>query len=152
MSTMSNPKTKEYAKKHSVVMVILKDGKILLEERTVAGTSYFGFTIVPGGAVKRGETLEQAMIREVVEERAVTPIVYRQIGKVERVEENRTSNVMYVFLITDYLGKLINNERKNRPFWATLSRAEKVCKHPMSKEILTLVRKALNEEELLKGL
>ena len=87
------------------------------------------------------------MTREIREERGVDPTAYKQIGMVEEIETDGVLIIRHVFLITGYEGDKINNEARNKPFWATLDEAEEICEHPISKDILTLVRNALNAKE-----
>jgi ADP-ribose pyrophosphatase YjhB (NUDIX family) len=54
--------------KSRVRAVIIKDGKILLIKRTKPDLVYW---VVPGGGVENGETNEQALIRECIEELGV---------------------------------------------------------------------------------
>ena len=50
----------------SVTGVVIKDGKVLLARHTYGGGK--GMLIVPGGYVNFGETPQQALIREYLEE------------------------------------------------------------------------------------
>ncbi|OGM10836.1 hypothetical protein A2Z22_03040 [Candidatus Woesebacteria bacterium RBG_16_34_12] len=142
--------TKEIPEKHDVIFAIIRNGVIHLEERTEPGTTYFGYTIIPGGGVEEGEILDQALLREIREERGVIPTEYREIGIVDSVESNGRLNFRHIYLVTDYQGEITNAEGKNRQFWASLEEAEKLCEHPISKNILILVRDALSVEEDLK--
>ena len=83
---------KENPEKHGVIMAIIKDGKILLEERTDPNSTFYGVTIVPGGGVKRGESLKEALIRESLEERDVAPTVFYQLGDIEEIESDGTEH------------------------------------------------------------
>lgn len=57
-----------------VVAVIKHNGKVLLEK-----SEEFGFYAFPGGRVKFGETAEQAIVREVLEEFGEKPVSVRPL-------------------------------------------------------------------------
>ena len=48
--------------------ILIKDGKILLIHRKNGGNEYYSF---PGGGVEKGETIEDACIRELLEETSI---------------------------------------------------------------------------------
>ncbi|HET6594843.1 MAG TPA: NUDIX domain-containing protein [Anaerolineales bacterium] len=79
-------------------IVLIQDHKVALIERHRAGLDYFVF---PGGGVEKGESLEQAAVREAMEELGVE-IVLRQ--KVAEVRVGQTSRHIY-FLVEQIGGK-----------------------------------------------
>jgi 8-oxo-dGTP pyrophosphatase MutT (NUDIX family) len=64
--------------KPRAAVVLLQDDKIALLERNRRGTRYFVF---PGGGVDKGETAEQAAIREADEELGVQITVSRLVAE-----------------------------------------------------------------------
>ena len=52
-------------KKIRAVAVVINGGKVLIMHRIKNGKEYYNF---PGGGVEKGETVEQAVLREVKEE------------------------------------------------------------------------------------
>ncbi len=87
--------------------VILKDGKILLLRRVKPDREYFVF---PGGGVEDGESIEEALVREVKEELTLDVKKYRFLFSIENLavpsfatihQGNRNE---YYFLIEDYVG------------------------------------------------
>jgi 8-oxo-dGTP diphosphatase len=61
------------------VAILIEDNKIALIERHRAGRHYFTF---PGGGVDEGESIEQAVIREVEEEISLRVVVKQKVADV----------------------------------------------------------------------
>lgn len=99
---------KEINMKQAVVALIIKDGLILSISRRNDKTK-FGLI---GGKVDEGETLEQALIREVKEESGIT--IKECIEILHRVEpkdrpEGEDFNT-YCYLATEWIGTAHNSE------------------------------------------
>jgi 8-oxo-dGTP pyrophosphatase MutT (NUDIX family) len=133
--------------KHGVIFAIInEEGRILLENRSNdPKDQYFGYTIIPGGGIEEDEEVEDALLREVREERDVTPTEYRKTGIVEEVRGGGAVVLKHIFLITDFEGTVVNKEGMNKQFWATMEEAEKLCEHPISKKILASVKESITE-------
>lgn len=58
--------------KFSVSGAIIYDGALLIVRRAEHDEHYAGYWELPGGGVDEGETLEQALVREVFEETGLT--------------------------------------------------------------------------------
>jgi 8-oxo-dGTP diphosphatase len=76
-----------------------RDGRVLLVERARPPSA--GMWTVPGGRLERGETLAQAVSREVREETGLVVEVGALACVVERMADD------YHFVILDYLGRVI---------------------------------------------
>jgi len=85
--------------------IIVHKGKILLEKRKNAPGK--GKWSVPGGLVELGESLEQAVIREVKEETGLEVEEPRLIDVVDDVSLDEKGTVKYHFVIVDYLVKVM---------------------------------------------
>lgn len=80
----------------AVGAVVVHDGCLLLVSRGRPPGE--GRWSVPGGRVRRGEVLQEAVVREVAEETGVDVVVDRFLGHVERLDPPAGEH----FLILDY--------------------------------------------------
>lgn len=76
---------RKFKPRHTGRGIVVRDGKILLMERWRLGLHYFS---VPGGGIEKGETPEQAAVREVYEETTIRVTANRlvlimQHGKIQ---------------------------------------------------------------------
>lgn len=67
-------------------IVLIKDNKVALIERHRAGLHYFVF---PGGGVDEGESMEQAAIREALEELGVQVAIKEKVAEVQFGQNSR---------------------------------------------------------------
>ena len=104
----------------TTLLYIIKDNKILLAEKKRG----FGVGKLNGvgGKIENDESIEQAMLRETMEEIGVTPIDFEQRAiihfdlfyKGEKEKEDT-----YVFVASNYIGELIETEEM-KPKWFEL--------------------------------
>lgn len=81
--------------------VIVHDGRVLLIER--ANEPLKGEWSLPGGALEVGETLEEGMVREVLEETGLR-VEARGVAEVfDRISRDEQGRVRYHFVLVDYL-------------------------------------------------
>ncbi len=90
--------------------VILRQGKLLLEKR--GNEPARGKWSIPGGVVELGESLEDAVIRETMEETGLDVEAPRLIDVVDQVDLDEAGRVKYHFVIVDYLLKIKGGEPK----------------------------------------
>ena len=88
-------------------MVIDASGRVLLIRRSKEPLR--GRWLVPGGSVELGETLEEAVVREVREETGLEVRPVDWLGVFDRIEREGES-VLYHFVIVDYLCALLGGE------------------------------------------
>jgi 8-oxo-dGTP diphosphatase len=81
--------------------VIVHEGKIVLEKRGNEPSK--GKWSIPGGLVELGESLEQAVIREVKEETCLDVENPCLIDVVDNVDLDEKGKVKYHYVIIDYL-------------------------------------------------
>lgn len=129
--------------KQGVVFAIIKDDKILLEERIEAGSKFSGYTIIPGGGAG-DESIEKALEREVDEEFGSKVVEYILLKTITKIEDDVT-NTRHLFLVTEVSGEISNPEGINKHIWATLEDAYKICKHPLTLEFLDIIAESLND-------
>jgi len=81
--------------------VVVQDGRVLLVRRRQAPLA--GEWSLPGGAVELGETLEQALTREIVEETGLHVRVGPVVEVLDRITHDAEGHVQYHYVLVDYL-------------------------------------------------
>ena len=84
--------------------VVICDGKFLLEKRKNEPGK--GKWSIPGGLVELGESVEQTVIREVMEETGLEVEKPEHIDVVDNVVRDENGEIKYHFVIIDYFVKL----------------------------------------------
>jgi mutator protein MutT len=84
----------------SVGAVIVDDGRVLLIKRGQPPLQ--GRWSLPGGVVELGETLQEALVREVREETGLDVEVGPVVEVLERIEREDDARVEYHYVIIDY--------------------------------------------------
>ena len=107
---------------NTTLVLIRRDDKILLGEkkRGFAKGTFNGI----GGKQDKGETIENAMIRETEEEIGVTPTKYELIGKIFFDVWYKGEHVdmpLYIYICTEFEGDIVETEEM-RPVWFTLDK------------------------------
>src|SRR3954470_23967056 len=82
-------------------VVLTAEGHVLLAKR--AHDPLKGEWSIPGGGVEVGETLEAAVVRELLEETGVAVTVGPVVEVLDRIERSSDGRVSYHFVIIDYL-------------------------------------------------
>ncbi|MCD6270192.1 NUDIX hydrolase [bacterium] len=119
---------KEKQKNIAVVVdgIILKQNKILLVKRTIY--PFKGFWVLPGGHVEYGETVEQALKREMKEETNLSilnPVLFGVYSDPKR--DPRQASVSIVFVCKKYKGKVfLNKEAVDFKFFSLSSLPKKI--------------------------
>ena len=109
------------------VGIIIKDNKILLIWRIKNGQEYFVF---PGGSVEEGESIRNAVVREMKEEFSIDIIIDRLMFKIS-VPKNKhdSGRISYFYLIKTYKGvpklggpekERMNDDNQYYPEWKNL--------------------------------
>jgi 8-oxo-dGTP diphosphatase len=104
--------SRQYPKKPVVGVgaVILDGDKILLEQRKNEPSK--GKWSVPGGLVELGESLEDAVVREVKEETGLDVYEPRLVDVVNYVSYGERGAVIYHYVIVDYLVTVMRGKPK----------------------------------------
>lgn len=126
--------------------VIVNDGKALIVKR--ANDPYKGQWSIPGGRVELGETLAEAVQREIREEAGLEVRIGPVLEIFERIE--RTSErIQHHFVIVDYLctcvgGELCAGDDADDVAWVTV---EQLALYGVADSAATVIRKGLARAE-----
>lgn len=89
--------------------VVIRDGRVLLIRR--GKEPLRGRWLVPGGTVELGETLEEAVVREVREETGLEVVPGEMLTVFDRIDRQE-GRVLYHYVIVDYLCEYVGGEAK----------------------------------------
>jgi mutator protein MutT len=84
----------------AVGAVVIDNDRVLLIRRGQEPLK--GEWSLPGGAVELGETLEQAVCREVQEETGLEVAVVRIVEVLDRITNDAAGRVLYHYVLVDY--------------------------------------------------
>ena len=126
----------------AVSAACVRDGKVLLVLR--GREPAMGLYAFPGGRVEPGETLEQALVRELREETGLEAISYAPFRTVElgRTEPGPAVYLLTVFLISEVSGTLLAGDDAAAAGWFPLAEAEEL---PITQSTLVVVRELLRD-------
>jgi 8-oxo-dGTP diphosphatase len=108
-----NCSVRENEMQHYACAMLNRDGRILLGKRAPHRKAYPNLWDVIGGKVEAGESVEQALARELGEEIGVAPAVYQKVSELLDTSPNARGTATYhMFSITHWSGlpSLRNNE------------------------------------------
>jgi len=83
--------------------ILQKEGKILLIRR--AGRTFHNYWALPGGIVEEGETVEEALTREMLEELGVEVTILDILGVYSKPNRDPRDHTISVVFICEYEGK-----------------------------------------------
>lgn len=86
----------------AVGVVVIDDDRVLLVQR--AKPPSVGRWTVPGGKVELGESLEEAALRELLEETGMTATLGPLVEVLDRVVRDDDGRIAYHFVILDFVG------------------------------------------------
>ena len=92
-----------------VSAVLVKDGGFLVEKRRLDDTDP-GFVELPGGHVEEGESLEEALRREVLEELGLEILGLRLVFVGNYTASDGERQRIHYFLVSDWKGLLVSRE------------------------------------------
>lgn len=123
--------------------VIVRDGKAIIIKR--ANEPYQGQWSIPGGRVELGESLKDAVRREMREETGLEVDVGPLIEVFERIQHDETSELRYHFVIIDYLcscagGDLCAGDDAADAKWVT---SEELDGYDIRQSAIDVIRKGL---------
>ena len=122
-----------------------KRGAILLVER--GGHPLKGYWSLPGGLVETGESLDEAVRREILEETGLRVKPVEMIGVFERVMKDARGRTEYHYLLMDYVckitgGKLQAGDDVARVEWV---RRERLGDYQMTEGTREVIERAYSD-------
>ena len=84
-----------------VAAVVIEDDRVVLVRR--GRPPAYGAWSLPGGAVEPGETLEEAVVREVAEEIGLKVEVVEVVAVLDRIFWDQEGEVHYHYVLIDFL-------------------------------------------------
>jgi len=118
----------------SLKALIVREKKILLLKPRILKRSIGGWD-GPGGHVMHGETLKEALVREVFEETKLKVKRFLPI-KILTIPPNKTTYL--IFLCTVFPGKVILSKEHTAFKWVNLKQLESLTKINLTKELLEI--------------
>jgi len=92
----------------AVSAAIVRDDRVLIVRR--ARTPAHGLYTLPGGGVELGETLEEAVIREVHEETALDVVPVELVGFRQAIARDTAGRIERHFVILPFAARLVGGE------------------------------------------
>ena len=123
--------------------VVVREGRALLVRR--GKEPLYGRWVVPGGTVELGETLEEAVVREMEEETGLRVEPVEVLTVFDRIDRDG-GRVTYHYVIVDYLCRWRSGEARAASdalevVWAS---AEELSHYDLPAKALEVVRDALD--------
>lgn len=94
-------------------LAVFRDGKVLLASRTAPPAQ--ALFSLPGGVVEIGETLQDAALREVMEEVGIRAEVIAFVDHAEVIQHDADKRVKRHFVITCFAARWISGEGETGP-------------------------------------
>ena len=125
--------------------VIVKEGKVLLVKRGKSPS--FGEWSIPGGAVNVGESLEQALLREIKEETGLVINIGKPIEILDKICRDEKGKVKYHYIILDYAGDYVKGklEPSSDILDARFVSPEKLDRFGVNESTKKVIEKALED-------
>ena len=129
--------------------VVVHEGRILLVKR--GKEPLRGRWVVPGGTVELGETLEDALVREILEETAIR-VAPREVATVFDRIQKTGGRVVYHYVIVDFVCDYVAGVAKagsdaEAVAWAT---PEELPRYDLPEKALEVVRDGFRRATMLK--
>ncbi len=114
----------------AVGAVVLDGDQVLLVRR--GHEPLKGAWSLPGGGVELGETLEEAVCREVREETGLVVAPVRRVAVLDRIDRDAAGRVLYHYVLIDYLCRVLGGSLRlasdaSAVRWIALERLEEAA-------------------------
>jgi len=107
---MSDPRAYPDRPYLAVSAAIIRDGRVLVAQRDKAGSASRGLFTLPGGVVEAGETLHEAIVREVAEETEIAIEPVALAGHREFIQRDAQGRVQRHFVILCFAARWLSGE------------------------------------------
>ncbi|MHA1239060.1 MAG: NUDIX hydrolase [Candidatus Odinarchaeia archaeon] len=130
----------------AVGAVIIRNGKVLLVKRRTQPKK--GAWSIPGGLVKLGETVEEALKREILEETGLRVSVEKIAGVFDYIERDESGRIRYHYVIIDFFcnvseGKLSPSSDAQEAKWISLNEIEGLYLTDMTRRLIRNLRELM---------
>jgi 8-oxo-dGTP diphosphatase len=125
--------------------VVVYDSRVLLVKRGQAPLQ--GEWSIPGGKLELGETVRQALCREVLEETGLTVEAADLLGVFDRVVPDETGRVRYHYILIDFLCRVLSGTLQpgsdaDDACWFTV---HEIAHHGLSDDTLAVIRAGIEK-------
>lgn len=105
--------------------ILVQGETLLLGRRASHLRSYPGCWDIIGGHVEDGETLEQALVREVAEEIGVTPVDFAKLTSLRFADGSRSAGELHLYRVDAWRGgaPAVSNDEHSELGWFTVEAA-----------------------------
>jgi 8-oxo-dGTP diphosphatase len=123
--------------------VIVEDGKVVLIKRKYEPLA--GQWSLPGGGVELGETLEDSVAREMLEETGLVVEVGAVIEVFDRITRDADGRVRYHFVLVDYLCRPVSGELRagSDVDEAVLADPSELARYALTEKAQAVIERAL---------
>ena len=123
--------------------IVIDEGRVLLIKR--GRPPLLGEWSIPGGAMELGETVREAVVREVLEETGLVVEAVELLGVFDRVVKDDEEKLLYHYVLIDFLCRRVsgNPQASGDADDAHWFSAEEVNKLPLAKDTAEVIRMGL---------
>ena len=119
--------------------IIIERGRVVLVKR--GHPPLAGEWSIPGGALEVGETLREAVVREVLEETGMVVEPGDLLGVYDRLSRDKKGRTLYHYVLIDFLCHRLHGEPRAAgdaaaARWFTKHEIEKLSLHPQTQEVI----------------